>query len=288
MVLMLACGLLGAGGLWVALRWGRFEVVRPWEGAGQDGALPPAPVAVVRRYLWYVDLAVISGIIAGLLVAGPGGRLAMRLLAATAGDAAQGRLTEAEFAVGEITVGGTIGLVVFVGVFGGMFTSALFLLVRRWLPGGRAAGLSFGLLLLVVGATRLEPLRAGNPDFGLVGPGWLAVAVFTVLVVVHAMAVAAVAGRVSRALPLLSGERRTWRWHVPLLLLVPTGVGALVVAVAAGAVAAASRVRQVGEGLRSTITTTAGRLVLAAGAAAALPGFVRAVADIAGRPTGVR
>jgi hypothetical protein len=68
------------------------------------------------------------------------------------------------------------------------------LLVRRWLPTGRAAGLTYGALLLVVAGTRLDPLRPGNPDFDLVGPGWVSVAAFATLVVFHGVLVAALAG----------------------------------------------------------------------------------------------
>ena len=47
----------------------------------------------------------------------------MRLLAATSGRAAQGRLTEAGERVGEITTDGTIGFLLFVGVGGGLATA---------------------------------------------------------------------------------------------------------------------------------------------------------------------
>jgi hypothetical protein len=78
--------------------------------------------------------------------------------------------------------------------FGGQVTGVLYLLVRRWLPTGRAAGLTYGALLLVVAGTRLDPLRPGNPDFDLVGPGWVSVAAFATLVVFHGVLVAALAG----------------------------------------------------------------------------------------------
>jgi len=125
---------------------------------------------VVRRYLWYVAVAMASGATAGILAAGAGGRLVMRLLAVTAGADAQGQITEAEEIVGRITVDGTIGFVVFTGLFLGLPSAAGYLLLRRWLPAGRAAGLAYGALLLVVAGTRLEPLPRGNPDFDLVGP----------------------------------------------------------------------------------------------------------------------
>jgi len=64
-----------------------------------------------KRVVWYLDILMIGGVVAGLLAAGAGGRLAMRLLAVTAGDAAQGRVTEADQVVGTTTVGGTLGFV---------------------------------------------------------------------------------------------------------------------------------------------------------------------------------
>ena len=59
----------------------------------------------------YITLAVLAGVGSGVLIVGAGGRLAMRLLAATAGEGAQGRETEAEEIVGQITTGGTIEFV---------------------------------------------------------------------------------------------------------------------------------------------------------------------------------
>lgn len=276
---MVACGLLAALGLFLAARWGNWEVRPPW--AGEEPASPLGPGLVVRRYLWYLDLAVVAGIISGVLAAGAGGRLVMRLLAVTAGEAAQGKLTEAEEVVGEITVGGTLGFVIFAGLFSGLVTTALYLLLRRWLPGGRCGALAFGLLLLVVAATRTEPLRPDNPDFGIVGPGWVALVSFAALVLVHALLVAAVAGRLSRALPLLSRERRTWLAHAPLVLLVPAGSVFLLLMVVGGLAVALSRSGRVVAWSRTTAATTAGRVVLAAGALVALPGFVGAVTDIA-------
>jgi hypothetical protein len=75
---------------------------------------------VVRRYVWYLTVAVASGVGAGLLAAGAGGRLVMRLLAVTAGPDAQGRVTEADQIVGRISVDGTLGFIVFTGLFFGL------------------------------------------------------------------------------------------------------------------------------------------------------------------------
>jgi hypothetical protein len=138
----------------------------------------------------------------------------MRLLAVTAGPDAQGRITEAEQVVGRISLDGTLGFI-FTGLFIGAVSEAACLLVRRWLPAGRVGGVAFGVLLLVLAGTRVEPLRPGNLDFDLVGPGWVSVAAFA-----------------------------AWR---------------------------------------DRRSVTAGRVVLALVALAALPGFASAVVDILGR-----
>jgi len=105
-------------------------------------------------------------------------------------------------------VGSTLGFIVFTALFFGLASGMVYLLLHRWLPGGWAGGLAYGALLFVVAATRLEPLRRGNPDFDLVGPGWVSVATFALLVVFPGMLVAALAGWLSRAVPLVAAEPR--------------------------------------------------------------------------------
>ena len=181
-VVSLVCGFLMVGGAIAAVRWGKLEFTRPWStgeaeaSSGEPGSLPFKTLA--KRIAWYIDLVVLAGVAAGVLAAGAGGRLIMRLLAITSSDAAQGRITEAEEVVGAVTLDGTIFLVVFAGVFSGVATVGLWLLLRRWLPSRRMGALILGVLLLALMSTRLEPLRPDNPDFDLVGPSGLAVATF--------------------------------------------------------------------------------------------------------------
>src|SRR4029450_13831391 len=108
-----------------------------------------------------------------------------------------------------------IGSVVFTALFFGSATGGAYLLVRRWLPAGRAGGLASGPLLPVLAGTRLDPLREANPDFDLVGPGWLSVLAFSALVLFHGMLLAALAGGLSRAVPLLARRPRRARAHRP-------------------------------------------------------------------------
>jgi hypothetical protein len=290
------CVVLVLAGPAAVVRWGGLTVEPPHAPApgpgGPDdpegrGADDPPPVGlVVRRYVWAVNLAVAAGAGAGVMAAGAGGRLVMRLLAAVAGDGAQGRVTEASEVVGRITVEGTVAFVIFTGLFFGAATGGFYLLVRRWLPAGRAGGLAYGGLLLVLAGTRLDPLREGNPDFDLVGPGWLSVLAFSALVLFHGMLVAALAGRVGRAVPLLSRDPRAIAGHAPLLLLGPLPPVVVALAVVGALVVLATRARPVLAAWHAPRLRLAGQAVLALAALAALPGFAAAVASILGRGSG--
>jgi hypothetical protein len=285
MWVIVGCIVLVVVGLLAIVRWGGLAV-QPPPAPPDDDTVPadrPPVSLVVRRYLWYLTLAISAGVGAGILAAGAGGRLAMRLLAVTAGPTAQGRITEADQVVGRISAEGTLGFIVFTGLFFGATSGAAYLLLRRWLPGGRTGGVVFGALLLVLAGTRLEPLRPGNPDFDLVGPGWVSVAAFAALVLFHGMLLAALAGRLSRAVPLLALTPRAIIAHVPLLLLA-LGSVALVAATVGVAVVAASQVPAVAGVWRDRRLVTAGRVILSLVALAALPSFARAITDILGRP----
>jgi hypothetical protein len=286
MWVIVVCIVLVLVGLVAVVRWGGLAVEPPPTPA-QDAPRPsdPPPVSlVVRRYLWYLAVALASGAAAGILAAGAGGRLVMRLLAVTAGADAQGRITEAEQIVGRITVDGTLGFVVLTGLFFGPVSAAAYLLLRRWLPAGRAGGLAFGALLLVVAGTRLEPLRRGNPDFDLVGPGWVSAAAFTALVVFHGALVAALAGRLSRAVPLLAAQPRAIAVHAPLLLLVLPGPSVALVLVIVGVVVVlVSRIPSVVAAVHARGLVVVGRVALAVAGLVAFPGFAAALVDIVGR-----
>ena len=144
------------------------------------------------RWPSYIGASLVAGVAAGVLAAGAGGRLIMRLLAATSPDV-HGSLTEAGEKIGEITVGGTLGFIFFAGVPAGFLSGVLYALVAPVLPRGRAGGIVLGVLLLVLAATRIEPLRSDSVDFLLLDPVWLAVLGFSVLALFQGMLVAAMA-----------------------------------------------------------------------------------------------
>ena len=300
MAVVVVCVLLVLAGLAAVVRWGGLTVQPPPDpapppadpagpppeaeaAAGVPPTHPPPPGLVARRYLWYVNLALASGFGAGLLAAGAGGRLMMRLLAVTAGPSAQGSITEAGQVVGRISVDGTIGFIVFTALFLGLASGVLYLLLRPWLPVGRMGGIVYGALLLVLAGSRLEPLRRANPDFDLVGPGWVSVAGFAALVLFHGMLVAALAARTSRSVPLLGTRPAAFAAHAPLLLLAPLVPVAVIVAVVGALVVLATRIPAVLTAWRLPTLARAGRIGLALVALLALPGFVADLADILAR-----
>ena len=269
--------LLFLAGLWLIVRWGGLAVETP---AG-DGPYPDrrtTRVAAVRRYFWWADLWCFTALITGLLIAWPGGRLVMRILAATSPGSAQGRLTEAQANVGFITLDGTVALLVFGGMPTAFLASLVYLAIRRWLPPGRLAGPVAGLLGIVVFGAGAEPFRTNNVDFTFIRPGWLSVLLFILLSVLIGAMVAAVAGWYSHRLPLFT--RRTVPAYLPLLTAIifpPAAVlillGALLVLVWPG----------MADGRRSSASPKylwAGRVVLALAVLLALPSFVAAVSFI--------
>ncbi len=136
----------------------------------------------------------------------------------------------------------------------------------------------------MIAGTRVEPLRGDNPDFDIVGPGWLSIAVFGVLVVAHGMCVAALAGRYSRVLPLLSRRVPSILAHAPLLLVAPMAPVLVPVTLVGLVTVLAARVRPlVSKPLESRSFTLVGRVVLGAALVLALPGFVSTVSAIVSR-----
>lgn len=287
MILMIVCGVLLAMGVALAIIWGgeRMHVPEyPVPTPDDDRASTPRRprLAGLRYYIWWVGVFIITATATGILVTGAGGRLAMRLLAATSPEAT-GLITEAGEVVGDITIEGTIAYLIFGALPAAFISAVLYLFVAPWLPGGRLAGPAFGVVLLVAIAPFIDPLRSDNFDFDRLGPGWLSILVFAALAVVQGALLAAVAGRVSRSLPLMSRQNLavTATPLLPAVVLLPIGV-----VLAAGALAALAFPRLlpwilVVRASRSGVIT--GRILLAVAVLVALPAFIAAVLSIWGR-----
>ncbi len=277
---MLACGALLVAGVVLAWLWRGYALALPHGAPGDTRSrLTPA-----RALVWVLGTGLLTGLLVGMLIVGPAGRLAMRLLAATSSDA-QGRLTEAGEVVGRISVSGTIGLFIFLGLPFGLAVGIVYALVSSVLPRGAIGGAVFGAAVLVIFGSLADPLRPGNPDFDMIEPGWLSVVLFCVMAVLTGILTAPIAGRIGAAL-----QAPTWWWAV---WMVPTGLLTVAAALetvpvaliavlcgclvfyAAGMVARAKpdAYRRRGRG--------ALQAALAVLVAVALPGFVAAVSEIA-------
>lgn len=158
-----------------------------------------------------------AGLVAGFLVPGLGGRLFMRLMAATSGDAAQGRLTEAEEIVGDITFDGSLGFVIFVGLIIPGAAAFGYLLLRHFLPGPvLVGGLMFGLILLAVFGVD-DPMSPENVDFEILEPLVVAVIGITVLALLYGLTFGALATRLDAGLRPLGSGWRAVPGHAALL-----------------------------------------------------------------------
>lgn len=257
--------------VWMVVAWGRSPSDRP-----RLLVVSAEPLELASRTVRAVVVGIVGGIIAGVLVAGLGGRLMMRVLAATSGDSAQGLVTEAHEAVGDVTLSGSVGFVVFNGIFFGMIGGIGYLLLRRWLPARPwIGGLIYGFVLL--GLAPLDALNPGNTDFAILGPAWLAVLLVACLFPLYGMTVASVVERLDRTWPNISTRPRALLAYSPLLLALVASPVALGTMLAVGIVIlfhSRSGFVDVWHGRGVTIAgrLAIGALVVAAGVSAGLAG----------------
>lgn len=235
--LVCSVGVAGAVAVIIAGRAQRSETPAPLA----EGASVRARVAEQVRQVCAVLAA---GFVGGFLGFGLGGRLLMRVLAATSPDA-QGRLTEADEVVGEVTAGGTVFLVVLLTVLG-LVGAVAYHALRALLPArSLAAGAVVGAIgggLLIRPSDLLDP---GNRDFEILEPTWLAVATCVALIAVGALATAVLVDRWVPRWPKAAVSVRGIAGLVPLVALavIPLGASVVVIVVARTALAGRSMPR---------------------------------------------
>lgn len=133
-----------------------------------------------------------------MLVGGIGGRLVMRVSGFVTAPELIGSRTENGNLLGEITLPGTLALVVFVGLPAGFAGGWLYALLRPSLAwAARWRGLAYGLVLLAfAGSTFID---ANNFDFRRFGPAALNVALFALLFVLFGVAIEPLYARLDAA-----------------------------------------------------------------------------------------
>lgn len=141
----------------------------------------------------------LAGLVVGIVVAGFGGRLVMRL-AAVLVPSANGAFTENGNRIGEITLAGSLGLIVFAGLAATIFLAVIWVAIAPWLPG---RGIVRGLVAMpiAVALAAFGLVNAGNPDFVVLRHDPVVVATLLALVAVTAPAMAVTDGWLDRRMP---------------------------------------------------------------------------------------
>jgi hypothetical protein len=141
----------------------------------------------------------LAGAIAGVVVGGLGGRVLMTIAAVLNPDAA-GRRTENGNLVGVLSIDGTLALVLFGGLAGGLIAGVVWVVVGPWLP-SRA---SLRAALAFVGAVALGGffvIQSTNTDFEILEHDVLIIVLFLALVGLVGAAVAWLDAALDRRLP---------------------------------------------------------------------------------------
>jgi hypothetical protein len=141
----------------------------------------------------------LAGLVTGILVAGVGGRVVMRAAALLVPDAV-GRFTENGNRVGDITVSGTLGVVIGVGMFFGLAGATVWVVVAPWLPAGarRRAVLA---VPVAVALTSVSLIQASNPDFRILRHDVATVVLLLGLVAVAGLMISLIDSWLDRRLP---------------------------------------------------------------------------------------
>jgi hypothetical protein len=158
-----------------------------------------------------------AGGIVGGVVGGLGGRLVMRLVAVLHADAV-GAFTENGNRIGDITLGGTLFLIVF-GLISGVLAGALWVIVSPWIPGhtGVRAPLTAGVAI-AIGTPFL--IIGENRDFVILDHDSRVVALLVALVGLIGLSIALLDGWLDRRLPhAVTGRRGPATFYAVVTLM---------------------------------------------------------------------
>lgn len=240
--------------------------------------------AVVRR----LAACVAAGALAGLVVGGIGGRLAMLVLRLTSSPNLHGLTTDDGFTIGIVSA--QTGFLLMVTTLLGATVGAGYLVVRGWLPERSRPWLA-GALGALVGGARI--LRPEGIDFTLLDPLPLAIAMFVAIPAGVGVATTMLAERFLRDGSVFARSRLAFVSLVLLLPVVPIALsgargpvgGSLTVAVLAivaivALVAVGARRGTLGRIWASKPVVWLGRVALAAAAVASSVELARDVSSI--------
>jgi hypothetical protein len=224
----LVIGVLGVAALGLCATMVARHLTLEWTPSGVSGEPRQTRMADAAQRL---SATLAAGFVAGALVVGVGGRFFMRVVGATSGDSAQGRLTEASEVVGRVTIGGSV-FFFFFGAGIGVLGAAGLYLFRAWLPlksvtaGVLGAGVGAGLL-----ARPTDLLAPESIDFEILGPRWFAVGFAVVLILLLGTTTCVLADRWVQRWPKPALSIRGVCGLLPLLPLILSGPGGVIIPV---------------------------------------------------------
>jgi hypothetical protein len=180
--------------------------------AHADAAL--GPWRSLEPVLRLLSATIIVGAVAGAVIGGLGGRLAMRVLFLTSDESVKGVTSDDGFEIGRFTLSDTIGLVI-VTTFIGVIAALLYLVARPFVvPLGRAAVPLIAVFYGTLGGAMM--VHRDGVDFNLLEPALLAIVLF---VAICAGFGAVVAGLVNGAATEGSWAQRAPRWLLAAMLV---------------------------------------------------------------------
>lgn len=141
----------------------------------------------------------LAGLLTGILIAGVGGRIVMRAAALLVPDAA-GRFTENGNRVGDITLSGTLGLVIGGGLFFGLAGATVWVVVSPWLP-VRAGLRAVVAMPVAIALSGVALVQAANPDFRVLRFDVATVAMLLGLVAIAGLSISLFDSWLERRLP---------------------------------------------------------------------------------------
>ena len=163
------------------------------------------------------------GAFVGLVVAGGGSRVAMRLIALADGREDFGLSTEGGDIIGEVTLEGTL-FVLFAGLVLGIVGSFLYLGLRRWLPERRLfRALYFALITLGLGLT--ATINGNDGDFVFVNTA-VSIGAFACVLLAYGVLVPTLLDRLA---PRTASGSRWGRGLVAVVLILGVVSGAVAV-----------------------------------------------------------
>jgi hypothetical protein len=168
-------------------------------------------------------VALVVGATVGLVVAGGGARLAMRLIAVADNREDFGAITSSEATVGEITLEGTVA-VLLTGLALGIMGALLYVALRAWLPVRRDYR-SVIYVLMVLGFGLSLTIDGNQGDFVFLDTA-TSLATFSAVLVLYAVAVPVL---IDRFAPRVVRRSRLGHSVVACVLAISLVVGALAV-----------------------------------------------------------